>query len=124
MRPGRKIRDRSPSGIAGRRLYREVRRRKLCAYRCGRQPVSGRALCAACRDKNVTHTRDWVAARIAAGECRECGWPASRGTRCLTCRVKRKMRRGSATQRPHQPPWTDRSTGGKSTWSWAERLQL
>lgn len=124
MRPGRKIRDRSRVAVAKRRARRRLRSKGLCTFYCGRKAEPGRVLCRICHRKSVARTREWVAARIAAGLCRECGWPATRGTRCLTCRTKRKARRGWATQRPHQPPWTPRATGGRSSWLWIGELQL
>lgn len=92
MRAGRRIRARSRKAFAKRKSYRRRRRAGMCTGGCGRPTPGGKAMCPTCRESFTAANRRLVDAHLAASLCRECGWPASRGTKCLTCRTKRKWR--------------------------------
>lgn len=99
MRPGRKITSYSPSSVAKRKRMAARREAGQCLA-CRLPAVTGRRLCAPCNELNASRTAARIAAWIAAGLCRECGWPSSRGTRCMTCRAKRRWLPNRRTRAP------------------------
>ena len=73
--------------------YRRRRAAGLC-IKCPDKVLEGdtRALCPACRSRSYDRARLRRKALKGVGRCQQCGAPARRFTRCLSCRLDQRAR--------------------------------